>query len=454
MPSKSYALERGGVERIQLTWEGAFNELALTFDGEPLASFATARELETPRSLPLPDGSRLEVAIGKLGPFPELRIARDGEPLPGSSGDPQTRLEAAANVLLAVGALSAIVGLLTALFDVRMLKAMGMGWASVLGGAVYAGLAFLVKKRSAMALAIAVMVFILDGVMMFVAAAEMKASPPVGGMIARLIFLLPMLRGFAAIRELEQPRPRRARPAAPGHGARRAPSARPAAMPGSSAPAPARAAALPAGRPAAGPSETSAPPAPPTPSPSVAAAKTLSGDAEKLRLKLSERNTAAAPVSALGRKLDVRVATGVDAAKKSLRFIAHRCEIGEAGLRVTLASGEVRELAFNRIIGIVARQLPPDPPWDGALILDIVPSPDLATEPVRVFGTTVVNYAAIPGGGTTSRLDNTRRLIAFLRDRSPGAVLDEATIEFARGPKVPQRFANMTQFIEYDARYG
>ena len=181
MPSKSYALERGGIERVNVTWEGAFKDLALSFDGAPRRSVATAEELETPSTFPLPDGSRLEVSIAKFGPFPELRLARDGEPLPGSSGDPQTRLEAAANVLLAVGALSAIVGLLPALLDIRMLKAMGMGWASVLGGAVYAGLALMVKKRSTIALALAVMVFILDGVLMFVAAAEMKASPPVGG---------------------------------------------------------------------------------------------------------------------------------------------------------------------------------------------------------------------------------------------------------------------------------
>ncbi|MBP9948328.1 MAG: hypothetical protein KBH14_18115 [Vicinamibacteria bacterium] len=451
MPSKSYALEQGGIERVNVTWEGAFKDLALSFDGDPLGSFATAEELETPSTFPLPDGSRLEVSIAKFGPFPELRLARDGEPLPGSSGDPQTRLEGAANALFAVGALSALLGLVTALFDIGMLKAMGMGMASVIGGAVYAGLAVMVKKRSTMALAVAVMVFILDAVLMVVASAEMKASPPIGGMIARVFFLLPMLRGFGAIKELEKPRPRRARAMSPGQGARRAVPGRPSPTPPAPTRTPSRVGSVPAERTAAPAVNATPEVAPPRP---AQVAKTLSGEAEKLRLKLSERNSAAAPVSAVGRRLDVKVATGVDAAKKSIRFIAHRCDIGEAGLRVTLASGDMREVAYGEIIGIVARQLPPDPPWDGALILDIVPSKELTGEPVRIFGTTVVNYAAIPGGGTTSRLDNTRRLIAFLRDRSPAAVLDEATQEFVRGPKVPQRFANMTQFIEYDATYG
>lgn len=445
MPSKTYAFERGGHERVGVTWEGAFKDLTLTLDGSSLASFTTADELATPKAFPLPDGSRLEISIAKIGPFPELRLSRDGEPLPGSSGDPQTQLDAAANVLLAVGALSAILGVFAAVLDITMLKAMGVGWASVLGGAVYAGLATLVKKRSSLALAIAVMVFVLDGVMMFVAAAKMSASPPIGGVIARVFFLLPMLRGFGAIRELNKPpRPRRTRPVGgPGVARPRVVGAPSALSPKPSAPGPAiTVSTAELATPSAG--------APPVPPPG---AKTLSGDAEKLRLKMSERHNAGAPVSAVGRRLDVKAPTGVDAARKSLRFIASRCEIGPSGLRVSLPSGEIREVAFSQVLSIVARQLPPDPPWDGALILDIVPAKEASPDPVRIFGNTVVNYASIPGGGTTSRLDNTRRLAGFLRDQCPQATIDEATQEFVRGPKVPLRFANMTQFLEYDAAY-
>lgn len=184
----------------------------------------------------------------------------------------------------------------------------------------------------------------------------------------------------------------------------------------------------------------------------AAAAKTFSGEAEKQRLKLSERNSGSA-VSALGARLDIRKLS-VDSARKSLRFIAHRCEIGEAGLRVTLVSGEARQIPFASIAGVVVRQLPVDPPWDGALILDIVPAPETAAEPVRIFATTVMNYAAIPGGASSSRLDNTRRFTAFLAERCPGATLDEPTLTFMRGPRAPLRFVNVTQFLEYDLIYG
>ena len=432
MPSKSYALERGGLERVGVSWEGAFKEVSVTFDGQPLGFFATAGELETPQLLPLPDGSRIEVVLAKAIPFPELQLTRDGEPLPGTSGDPHTRLDNAANMLFAIAVMNAVLGLLAAILDVGFLKSLGVGWASVVTAVVYAGLATLVKGRSWLALAIAIALFILDGLYMFVAAAAAKVSPPIGGMIARILFLLPMFRGFGAIRDLNRP-PRVKRP-------------RPT-------PAPARASAsLPsASPPAAGAARASvalaAPPPPQT-------AKTLTGDAERLRLKMTEKHTTSGAVTTVGRRVETKGPAGVDTARKSLRFIAHRVEISDLGLRVTLQSGEGRELLFDRVVGIVARQLPPDPPWDGALIVDVVPSPEASPEPVRIFGTTTVNYAAIPGGSTTSRLDNTRRLTAFLRDHCPNASLDEATQEFVRGPKVPLRFANMTQFIEYDSTYG
>jgi hypothetical protein len=305
-----------------------------------------------------------------------------------------------------------------------------VGWGSVFAGALYGGLAVLVKRRSTAALAVAVPLFILDGLYTFVVAAEAKVSPPVGGLIARVFFLLPMLRGFSAIRELNKP-PKRP-----------APRPRPSGQAAIAKTAPA---------PADGAVAATAAAAPP---PRPAAAKTLSGEAEKVRLQMSERNPAPSAVSATGRRVETKGPAGVDAARKSLRFIANRFEVGADGFHAVLPNGAARDIRYDQVAALVARQLPPDPPWEGAFIVDVVPTKDASPEPVRIFGNTVVNYAAIPGGNSSSRLDNTRRLTAFLRDRCANAALDEATQEFVRGPKVPRRFANMTQFIEYDTTYG
>jgi hypothetical protein len=72
---------------------------------------------------------------------------------------------------------------------------------------------------------------------------------------------------------------------------------------------------------------------------------------------------------------------------------------------------------------------------------------------LRIFSTTIVNYGAIPGGASTSRLENTRRLAAHIAAQSPSLALDPETAAFIKEGKPPARFVNMTHFTEYDVRY-
>lgn len=426
MPSKKFALDAGGPERLEATWEGAFKSLAISVDGTSVASFATAEELETPRRAPLSDGGELEVSIAKYGFLPELRLSRDGVAIPGSSGDPATQLAAATNVLYAIALLNAIIGVVAGALGIKALQDLGIGWSTLFAAAIYGGLGWLVSKRSAAALWAAMALFVLDGVFTIVFAARAGASPPIGGIIMRIFFLMPMFRGIGAIRGLNappRPKPRRPKPAASA-------SAAPAGVARGSAP------------------PVAAPAPAPGPAASASAAKVLSGEAEKKRLALTERPDAASAI-VRGRRVEAKGPPGVDAARKSLRFIAHKVEIVDDGLRVTDADGGVRDIPFASVARVFARQLPPDPPWDAAMFVDVAPA---SGTPVRVFGTTTVNYAAL-GGGSTSRLENTRKLVSFLRDRCVSAVLDEPTREFALGPKVPMKFANMTQFLEYDGAF-
>ncbi len=138
--------------------------------------------------------------------FPELHLVRDGEPIPGSAGDPATRHAAAWGMVAVIAGLNVALGLLVELFDIGFLRAIGVGWGSVVSGLVYGVLAFFVRRRSLVALALAIGLFVLDGAFMLVAAARAGGSPPVGGLVARIFFLIPMLRGLGAIRELRRPR--------------------------------------------------------------------------------------------------------------------------------------------------------------------------------------------------------------------------------------------------------
>ena len=139
---------------------------------------------------------------------------------------------------------------------------------------------------------------------------------------------------------------------------------------------------------------------------------------------------------------------------EALRFTAHRCEIFDGGLRVTSAAGKTRDVRWEEMGRLVVRQLPPDPPWSSSVLLDVVALVDGARwEPVRIFVTTFVNYAALPEGASTSRLENIRNLARFLRAQNPAVDLDPETATFIDGPSPPSRFGNIAQFVEYDSHY-
>jgi hypothetical protein len=304
------------------------------------------------------------------------------------------------------------------------LRAIGAGWPSVLSGLVYAVLAWFVRARSVMALGIAVALFVLDGAFVLVSAAEATGTPPVAGLVARAFFLIPMLRGFPALRALARPRRRRAPP--------RAAPTRPSAVPASAPTAPAAGAGA------------AAPPA-----------RVLSGDAERQRLQMTTRLNPGPAPTVLGRgPITMKGQASVDAAAAALRFLAHKLEIGAAGLRVTTREGRVHEVPWSGIGRIVARQLPPDPPWDAGLLVDFVAFLDGRWQPLRLFTTTLVNFMALGGESSTSRLENLRRLARHVRERHPAVALDDATAAFLDAGKPPTRFVSTTELAEYDAVYG
>ena len=134
--------------------------------------------------------------------------------------------------------------------------------------------------------------------------------------------------------------------------------------------------------------------------------------------------------------------------------MAFKCEISPKGLRVTSPRGAVREVGFEEIRSLLIRQLPPDPPWSSQVLFDALPAGTNGSgEPVRIFGTTVVNYSALPTGTSTSRLENLRNFAAYPAAQNPALSIDPETAHFIGGPKAPARFPIMVEFHEYDSRF-
>jgi hypothetical protein len=207
LPTKRFALEPNQPKRLEISWKGNWKRLAVSLDATPVGAIETKKELQGGKEFTLADGSTLEVRLRQTFFSPELQLLRNGSPIPGSGSDPQARLAMAYGVIFFVAGLSAIVGVIAELFHIDLLLRLGFGIWSLVGAAIYGILGYFVRKRSLSALIIAIALFALDGVLSIVLAAEQGLQPSGGGIVTRIILLIPMIRGVPAIQALKQATP-------------------------------------------------------------------------------------------------------------------------------------------------------------------------------------------------------------------------------------------------------
>jgi hypothetical protein len=117
-------------------------------------------------------GGSLAVQLARSFTAVELRVTRDGVPLPGSSTDPAERVKQASYVLYFIAVVSIGLGVAAELGGVELLRSIGAGWASVGEGAVYGLLGWRTSKRSWIALAIGIVLLALDMVLLLVGSAQ------------------------------------------------------------------------------------------------------------------------------------------------------------------------------------------------------------------------------------------------------------------------------------------
>ena len=118
--------------------------------------------------------------------------------------DPQTKLKSAYVIVFFVAYLNIILGVISLLFQVEFLQNLGFGLVSAFIGLVFLALGFFVKRRSTIALVIAIALFILGGVVSFVSYASQGYGANTGGLFARIYLLIPMVKGLGAIKALKQ----------------------------------------------------------------------------------------------------------------------------------------------------------------------------------------------------------------------------------------------------------
>ncbi len=208
MPKKEFAIHADGPLRLEVEWKGVWKNLTIRFDGERVGSIADIKQLRKDDNVfPLPDGSSVQVRLGRGLLGAELEVTHDGTPVPGSSTDPRALVQGAYTAIFVVAGLSVSVGLAGFFFQSDLLERIGGGWPAVVSGCIFGALGWSVwRSHSRVALGIAIGLYVADALVAFGAAAAAGSQPGVGGIFVRIALLTLMVRGFRAIAQFrEQP---------------------------------------------------------------------------------------------------------------------------------------------------------------------------------------------------------------------------------------------------------
>jgi len=193
-----YPLEPGQAPRLVARWRGDFRDFTLALDDEVLLTAADAAALAAePRGV-LPDGRNIRVALRSN----RLYVLVAGTTLYEAGQDPRSVLKTSYGLLYFVAAFTALTGAVAMTPGGRFLHRSGFGWPSIAAAVVVATLARLVQTRlSKTALAVAITIFVVDGVASIVLAALSDGVSSSAGVafVAKLAFVQGMAQGFGAI---------------------------------------------------------------------------------------------------------------------------------------------------------------------------------------------------------------------------------------------------------------
>lgn len=207
MPTRKFALEQGGPKRVEVSWRAFWKDITVKLDGYVVGTIANQNELKQGRHFTLPDGSVLSVQLVKTFGSVQLQVARNGYPLPGSDSDPNKRLSLAYGIIFFIAGLNILLGVIASLTESPYLtERLGIDWTTIVFGVVFLILGLLVMRRSMVALALAVALFIASSIWSFYVLTQNSTAhvPPMGGIIVRIFFLVSLIQGFGAIRELDE----------------------------------------------------------------------------------------------------------------------------------------------------------------------------------------------------------------------------------------------------------
>jgi hypothetical protein len=141
----------------------------------------------------------------------------------------------------------------------------------------------------------------------------------------------------------------------------------------------------------------------------------------------------------------------LDAARQALRFVVAEATIGDRTIVATLEDHRKLELEWKVFTRASARQLPPGPPFDRLIVVDLC---TIGGAPLRFLPSSRVNYADLPGGAAPNSRENLRRLVAHVKTKQATFGVEHDSAGFFGGEREPPALMALKQFVTYDEQYA
>jgi len=205
MGKQHFAIDKDGPKRLTIQWRGLWKNVEVLVDGQTQGEpFANLKALKQGREFRLADGRTLYVGFVQRFGSAGLDLKIDGLPLRGTGADPRVAIRTAAVWLFVVSAISTIAGVIG--LASPAVAALGFGWPSLAAGIVLGVLGFLVlKKRSKVALGIAIAIVLIDTGLTFALFAQMGGRGGVPtGLYLRVIMIIALVSSWRALGEVRQ----------------------------------------------------------------------------------------------------------------------------------------------------------------------------------------------------------------------------------------------------------
>lgn len=186
-----------------------WNDVTVGFAGKQVGVFHR-KALYAGMGLPLPDGSLLELQLSRNQFQPEqLKISRNGQPIHRIVTDSmyQVLIDYASNAIYFIGISTMGLGIVSLFFRIKILEPLTFGWPYIVFGAVFIVLGFFVRRRSMLALMIAIIIYALDGLVglaIILAALSTGSYILIGNPLAHIGFLAAMINGIDGINGTRQ----------------------------------------------------------------------------------------------------------------------------------------------------------------------------------------------------------------------------------------------------------